>query len=97
MDSEYLETVSEDTIQCNFYLKPLNTDSLFLEELCDSVNNTIQKLSEGYIWHRDEFKVYVALNKEKHGTYQFINEHLIFFKNKTNILVPKCLFNIYRF
>ncbi|XP_026331354.1 protein ecdysoneless-like, partial [Hyposmocoma kahamanoa] len=42
------------------------TDSAFLEELCISVNKTIQKLSEGYIWHRDEFKVYVPLNKEKH-------------------------------
>lgn len=69
MHNKYLVTVSEDTIECNFYLTAVNTDSLLLEELCDSVNKTIQMLSEGYIWHRDEFKVYVPLNKEKHGTY----------------------------
>lgn len=63
-----LKIITEDTIQCNFFLTDSNANSMVLEELCDSVNKTILKLTEGYIWHRDEFKVYVPLNKEKHGT-----------------------------
>lgn len=72
MDSMTLKTITEDTVQCNFFLTATNTDALFLEGLCDSVNKTIQKLSEGYIWHRDEFKVYVPLNKENNGTQAYI-------------------------
>lgn len=63
-----LKTITEDTIQCNLFLKTSSTDSVFLEELCDSVNKTIQKLSVGYIWHQDEFQVFVPLHKEKLGT-----------------------------
>lgn len=63
-----LKTITEDTIQCNFFLKTSNTNSVFLEELCDSVNKTIRELSADYIWHQDEFKVFVPLNKEKLGT-----------------------------
>lgn len=84
------KTITEDTIQCNFYLTAVNyTESAFLEELCNSVNKTIQKLSEGYIWHRDEFKVYVPLNKEKHGTKLILRfgKHLIMH----NITLIKCL------
>lgn len=68
MESMSSKTITEDTIQCNFFLTTTNTDSVFLEELCDSVNKSIQKLTEGYIWHRDEFKVYVHLNKDNLGT-----------------------------
>ncbi|KAI5645392.1 SGT1 protein domain-containing protein [Phthorimaea operculella] len=62
--SSALETLSEDTVHCVFFpTESSNADNL--DELCESLNKTINKLSEGYIWHRDEFRVHVPLNADK--------------------------------
>ncbi|KAJ2944377.1 hypothetical protein O0L34_g18379 [Tuta absoluta] len=64
--SSALETLCEDTAHCVFFpTASSNADNL--EELCESLNKTINRLSEGYIWHRDEFRVHVPLNADIEG------------------------------
>ncbi|XP_023936751.1 protein ecdysoneless [Bicyclus anynana] len=50
----------EDTLQCIF----LSTTELSREEwedLCISINGIIESISKEYIWHRDEFRVYLPI------------------------------------
>ncbi|XP_059054016.1 protein ecdysoneless homolog [Achroia grisella] len=53
---------SEDSVQCSFYSSSLELDVTYWERLCDSINKTIVTLSQGHIWHRDEFRVYFPLH-----------------------------------
>ncbi|KAH9632453.1 hypothetical protein HF086_014537 [Spodoptera exigua] len=57
-----LEPAHDDTIQCLFFSPKLGSDSLLWDELCLQLNNSIKNLTQDYIWHRDEFIVYVKDN-----------------------------------
>ncbi|XP_039755299.1 protein ecdysoneless [Pararge aegeria] len=53
----------EETLQCIFF----STTELSTAEwdyLCDSINVIIASISKDYIWHRDEFKVYLPILTE---------------------------------
>uniref|UniRef100_A0A2A4JKI8 Protein ecdysoneless n=1 Tax=Heliothis virescens TaxID=7102 RepID=A0A2A4JKI8_HELVI len=68
MSSQYnlpIEPPNDDTILCLFFSSKFDSSTSFLEELCLELNNFIKSKSKDYIWHRDEFLVYVPLvNKD---------------------------------
>ncbi|RVE41829.1 hypothetical protein evm_013513 [Chilo suppressalis] len=65
-------TNHEDTVHANFFsytkFEEDVHDAILLEELCDSVNKTINLLSKDYIWHKDELKVYIPILLESNET-----------------------------
>lgn len=57
-----LEPTNEDTVQCLFFSTTRDSNIAQWEELCQQINNAIAVLSKDYIWHRDEFKVFLPLS-----------------------------------
>lgn len=62
--SSQLEPVNDDTIQCWFYSPKLGTDVALWENMCKQINDYIKSLCHDYIWHRDEFRVFVPIMKD---------------------------------
>ncbi|XP_047505440.1 protein ecdysoneless homolog isoform X1 [Pieris napi] len=54
----------DDTIQCRFYSRNKYCKQEW-EYLCNDLNVTINKISNGYLWNRDEFKIDVPLQIEE--------------------------------
>ncbi|XP_021181424.3 protein ecdysoneless homolog [Helicoverpa armigera] len=60
-----VEPPTDDTILCLFFSSKFDSNTLLLEERCLELNNFIKSKSKDYIWHRDEFQVYVPIvNKD---------------------------------
>ncbi|XP_049874060.1 protein ecdysoneless [Pectinophora gossypiella] len=64
MSRRNAEYISEDTVECFFFP---TTDVNNLQILCESVNKTVQDLSSGYIWHRDELKVHIPISNKEYN------------------------------
>ncbi|XP_047027213.1 protein ecdysoneless homolog [Helicoverpa zea] len=56
-----VEPPNDDTILCLFFSSKFDSNTLLLEERCLELNNFIKSKSKDYIWHRDEFQVYVPI------------------------------------
>lgn len=56
-----LEPTNDDTIQCLFFSPQLGSDTSSWQDLCKQINDSIKSLSQDYIWHREEFQVYIPL------------------------------------
>lgn len=64
----------EDTIQCYFFSIQKLADLEWVQ-LCKDLNETVSLLSQGYIWHRDEFKITLPLHNDEED--KDCPEHLI--------------------
>ncbi|CAG9793876.1 unnamed protein product [Diatraea saccharalis] len=53
----------EDTVHVSFFLLDVD-ETAELENLCDSINETIKLLAKDYIWHKEEFKVHIPITNE---------------------------------
>ena len=62
----------EDTIHC-YYFSIQKLSDLEWEQLCKDLNEVVSLLSQGYIWHRDEFKITLPLHngKEEKGICEY--------------------------
>lgn len=58
----------EDTLQCYFFAATELCKEEW-ESLCKSINGIIASISKDYIWHRDEFRVYLPLTEVIRGLY----------------------------
>lgn len=54
------EPSSEDTLQCRIF-SPALTNSESWQQLCNELNTAAAALSQEYIWHRDQFRVFMPL------------------------------------
>lgn len=60
--------ISEDVVQVNFFSSFENQDNEFWQNLVEQINTTLKTLSRDYIWHRDEFNVFIPIFSDTDGT-----------------------------